>query len=82
MRNLVVALVSINQSHQQHPFQKLLVRLQVVSVQTEGGTRVTTYRECRRRAQLFALALSRLGVKLGDRVATLAWNNSRHLETW
>ena len=62
--------------------QEASCALQVVSVQTEGGMLVTTYRECRRRAQLFALALSRLCVKLGDRVATLAWNNSRHLEAW
>lgn len=41
-----------------------------------------TYKECRRRAQLCALALSRLGVSLGDRVATMAWNNARHLEAW
>ena len=26
--------------------------------------------------------LAREGIKLGDRVATLAWNTSRHLEVW
>ena len=29
-----------------------------------------------------ANALARLGVKPGDRVATFAWNNARHLELY
>lgn len=54
----------------------------VISRQEEGPTIITCYREIHERAKLCALALQRLGVKPGDRVGTLAWNNSRHMESW
>ncbi|MEQ1608304.1 MAG: long-chain fatty acid--CoA ligase [Hyphomonadaceae bacterium] len=38
------------------------------------------YAGCLRRSAQAANALKRLGVKPGDRVATLAWNTHRHLE--
>ena len=41
-----------------------------------------TYAEVHERARLCALALRRLGVREGDRVATIAWNTCRHLESW
>lgn len=40
------------------------------------------YLELRERASRLSGALAALGVKLGDRVATLAWNTQRHLETY
>jgi fatty-acyl-CoA synthase len=54
----------------------------VVSRSIEGPMHQTTYAEVRRRALRVAQRLERDGVKLGDRVATLAWNTWRHLETW
>ena len=42
----------------------------------------TTYGEWHERVQRLANALGRLGVKPGDRVATLGWNTSRHLEAY
>ena len=42
----------------------------------------STYGEFHKRAQKLANALTRLGVKPGDRVATLAWNHGRHLEAY
>jgi fatty-acyl-CoA synthase len=42
----------------------------------------STYRAFHARAQKLANALSRLGVRRGDRVATLAWNHGRHLEAY
>lgn len=41
-----------------------------------------TYREMFERVGRLANALKRLGVQPGDRVATFAWNNSRHLELY
>lgn len=55
---------------------------EVISRTVEGPTVVSTYRQVRDRAALCSLALRRLGVQPGDRVATLAWNTVRHLECW
>ncbi len=41
-----------------------------------------TYADFLRRAKRFALALQRLGVQSGDRIATLCWNHSQHLEAY
>ncbi|MBY4208094.1 long-chain-fatty-acid--CoA ligase [Rhodococcus fascians] len=41
-----------------------------------------TFREIVARAGRLANALQRLGVQPGDRVGSLAWNNSQHLETY
>ncbi len=43
---------------------------------------ISTYADVRNRAALCALALRRLRIKPGDRVATLAWNTTRHMESW
>jgi fatty-acyl-CoA synthase len=55
---------------------------EVVSRSIEGPLHRTTYREVRARALRVAQRLQREKVALGDRVATLAWNTWRHLETW
>jgi fatty-acyl-CoA synthase len=55
---------------------------EIVSRPTEGGLHRTTYRQVHRRMRKLANALMRLGVKQGDRIATLAWNNYRHLEIY
>jgi acyl-CoA synthetase (AMP-forming)/AMP-acid ligase II len=54
----------------------------IVSRSVEGPMHRTSYAELRPRALRVAKRLSRDGVQLGDRVATLAWNTWRHLETW
>ena len=55
---------------------------QVISRSIEGPIHTTNYREIRTRALRVAQRLERDGVKMGDRVATLAWNSWRHLECW
>jgi fatty-acyl-CoA synthase len=57
-------------------------RREVVSRSVEGPIHRTTYGDVRSRALRVAKRLSRDGVRLGDRVATLAWNTWRHLESW
>jgi fatty-acyl-CoA synthase len=55
---------------------------EIVTRSVEGPIVRTNYREAAKRARKVAHALERLGIRLGDRVATLAWNTARHLETW
>ncbi|MBG6207256.1 fatty-acyl-CoA synthase [Labrenzia sp. EL_126] len=55
---------------------------ELVSVRTEGDIHKTTYRESARRTAQLAHGLKSLGVALGDRIATLAWNGYRHFELY
>ncbi|TGP42899.1 fatty-acid--CoA ligase [bacterium M00.F.Ca.ET.228.01.1.1] len=55
---------------------------EIVSRRIEGDIHRYTYRDCERRAKQLAQALIALGVQSGERVATLAWNGYRHLETY
>ncbi|HKY88252.1 MAG TPA: AMP-binding protein, partial [Pseudorhodoplanes sp.] len=54
----------------------------VISRSIEGPIHKTNYAQVRKRALRVAQRLERDGIKLGDRVATLAWNSWRHLECW
>ncbi len=54
----------------------------VISRSVEGPIHTTNYATLRARALKVAQRLERDGIKLGDRVATLAWNTWRHLEAW
>ena len=55
---------------------------QVITRSIEGPIHRTNYAEIRARSLRVAQRLERDGIKLGDRVATLAWNSWRHLESW
>ena len=54
----------------------------VISRSVEGPIHKTNYREVRSRALRIAKRLEKDGLKIGDRVGTLAWNTWRHLEAW
>jgi fatty-acyl-CoA synthase len=55
---------------------------EVVTRSVEGPIQRTNYAEIRARALKVAQRLDRDGIRMGDRVATIAWNTWRHLETW
>ena len=55
---------------------------EVVTRSIEGPMHRTTYAGIRGRSLQVAQRLKREGIKPGDRVATLAWNTWRHLESW
>jgi len=55
---------------------------QVVSRRFQGHVDRMDYRTLHARARRLARALQDLGIGAGDRVATLAWNGSRHLELY
>ena len=54
----------------------------IISRSVEGPIHTTNYRDVRGRALRIAKRLDKDGIKLGDRVGTLAWNTWRHLEAW
>ena len=55
---------------------------QLISRELDGSIKKTTYGESIQRSKQLANALNKLGVTLHDTVATIAWNNSRHFETY
>ena len=55
---------------------------EVVSLRPSGTITRTTLGACAGRARRLAGALTGIGVREGDRVATLLWNQSEHLELY
>jgi acyl-CoA synthetase (AMP-forming)/AMP-acid ligase II len=55
---------------------------EIVSVTFDQPRHRTTWRKVFRRARKLANALEAAGVRAGDRVGTLAWNDYRHLELY
>src|SRR5437868_12101399 len=55
---------------------------EVVSRQADGSFHRTNYRDLMRRSRQLAVALAGLGLERGDRVATLCWNHSQHMECY
>ncbi len=55
---------------------------EIVTRTTEGPIVRSTYADLHARSRQVAKRLQMAGVKLGDRIATLAWNNTRHMEVW
>jgi len=55
---------------------------EIVTRSVEGPIHRTNYWQIHDRALKVSEMLERDGIKLGDRVATIAWNTWRHLECW
>jgi len=55
---------------------------EIVSVTQDVPLHRYRYRDCMRRSRQLANALDRLKLSRGDRIATLAWNDYRHLECY
>lgn len=77
MQNEPINLISILEHaarwHGQH---------EIVTNTVEGEIHRQTYRETLERTTKLASSLLEYGIRPGDRLATLAWNTSRHLEAW
>jgi fatty-acyl-CoA synthase len=59
-----------------HPKKRIVTKL------PSGEMHEYDYRTLRQRSKKLANALTRLGVKVGDRVGTFAWNNYQHMEMY
>ena len=66
----------LDHSKNWHPHREVVTR------SVEGPIVRTTYGEIHGRAKRVSNALKGWGIKVGDRVATLAWNTGRHIEAW
>jgi acyl-CoA synthetase (AMP-forming)/AMP-acid ligase II len=55
---------------------------EIVTRRADGSFHRTNYREVMRRSKQLAVALDGLGLRQGDRVATLSWNHSQHMECY
>ncbi|RKG34655.1 long-chain fatty acid--CoA ligase [Acinetobacter tianfuensis] len=55
---------------------------EIISKNTDGSMTTTDWKHISRHAKQFAQCLKNLNVEQGQKVATIAWNNHRHLESW
>lgn len=55
---------------------------EVVTAQPDGAVARTGYADLMARSLKVSAVLQGLGIRKGDRVATLAWNTQAHVETW
>lgn len=62
--------------------EKFHPQSEIVSVTADNPRHRYTYKDCFTRARRVANALEALGLEQGDRVATLAWNDYRHMEAY
>jgi len=61
---------------------KLFPDVEIVSALPNGSVQRCTYRDLQGRARQLSAGLLRAGIKPGDRVATLMWNQYQHLEAY
>jgi len=77
MQNLPLLVNSIlDHANIYHADQEIVSRL------VNGSLHRETYAEAHLRAKKMSQALRKIGVNEGDVVATMAWNNHRHFESW
>ena len=74
--------VPLNLSHFLERAGKLFGAQEIVSRMPDKSLHRYTYADFYRRARLLAEALTKAGLKRGDRVATLMWNHYAHYETY
>jgi fatty-acyl-CoA synthase len=62
--------------------EKVHANQEIVSVTADNPSHRYTFKESFQRARQLANALKNLGAKKGDAIATLAWNDYRHIELY
>ena len=66
----------IDHASKYHPNRK------IISKDTTGKIIETNYQKIRTNALKVSSALYKIGIKKGDVIGVMAWNNHRHLEVW
>ena len=61
---------------------RIFPRVEIVSQKPDKSITRTCYGEFHSRARRLASSLTKLGMKRGDRVASMMWNHSKHLEAF
>ena len=61
---------------------KIFPNIEIVSAKADGSRHRSNYAEVHRRAKQLSAALLQAGIRNGDRVATLMWNQQEHLEAY
>jgi len=61
---------------------KLFSRIEIISRKPDRSIKRSNYGDFYRRARQLASALTKLGLQPGDRVASMMWNHSGHLEAF
>ena len=61
---------------------KIFPNAEIVSVRPDGSRHRSNYLEVHRRAKRLSAALLNAGIRNGERVATLMWNQQEHLEAY
>lgn len=61
---------------------KVFPEVEIVSVTMDNSRHRYTFKDAFKRTRQLANALQLAGVRAGDRVATLAWNDYRHFEVY
>ncbi len=77
MMNTQLSLVSIAEHG-----ERVNGNVEIVSVTGDNPRHRYTYRDAYRRARKLASGMAEWGLAPGDRIATLAWNDYRHFETY
>jgi fatty-acyl-CoA synthase len=62
--------------------EKIHPNEEIISKTLQGDLHKTDYAQIAARSRRMSKAIASLGIKMGDRVATLAWNGFRHLELY
>jgi fatty-acyl-CoA synthase len=61
---------------------KIFPNVEIVCARADGSRQRSNYAEIHRRAKQLSAALLQAGIRNGDRVATLMWNQQEHLEAY
>jgi 3-(methylthio)propionyl---CoA ligase len=82
MMEMPLLISSILEHAARHHGDTEIVSRRIETTHPDGPLRRYSYAECHTRSKQMSNTLEKLGLGLGDRFATLAWNGYRHMELY